>query len=221
IVRGMARTKPAERARKRMLSDEELRDLWQALDTADVPACYPSYVRTLLLTAQRRDEVARMNWSEIEGSIWIIPAERYKTGIENVVPFTDTVSQLLGKRRVGFVFSTTSGKLPFSGFSKAKHALDKTIAVLRRAEKRKPIEHWTLHDLRRTARSLMSRAGVSADIAERVLGHKIAGVRGVYDRHEYVAEKREALEGLAALVQRILRPPAGNVAAFPRAVKSV
>ena len=66
--------------------------------------------------------------------------------------------------------------------------------------------HWTLHDLRRTARSLMSRAGVPADTAERVLGHVIPGVRSVYDRHSYAAEKREALEKLAALVERIVTP---------------
>ena len=73
---------------------------------------------------------------------------------------------------------------------------------------------WTLHDLRRTARSLMSRAGVLADIAERVLGHVIPGVRGVYDRHEYAAEKRDALERLAGLVELILNP-APNVVAMP------
>jgi integrase len=222
IVKGMARTKPAERARKRFLSDEELRDVWRALDTANVPGCYPAYVRALLLTAQRRDEVARMSWPEIEGEAWIIPAERYKTGNENVVPVTDAIFKLVGKpQKTGFVFSTTGGELPFSGFSKAKRALDKAIAELRKREKYKPVPHWTLHDLRRTARSLMSRAGVPADIAERVLGHKIAGVRGVYDRHEYIAEKRDALERLAALVERIINPPAGNVAEFPRAAKSV
>jgi integrase len=217
IVRGMARTKPAERARKRILDDQELRDVWRVLDTAEVPPCYPTYVRSLLLTAQRRDEVARMNWSEIEGDTWTIPAERYKTGMENVVPLTNAVLQLLRKpSNGGFVFSTTNGELAFSGFSKSKHALDKTIAMLRKREKRKPMPHWTLHDLRRTARSLMSRAGVSADIAERVLGHKISGVRGVYDRHEYVAEKRDALQRLSGLIERILNPAAGNVAALAR-----
>ena len=155
-----------------------------------------------------------MSWAEIDGGLWIIPAERYKTRIENVVPLTDAVLQLLGNPKAGFVFSTTSGELPFSGYSKAKRALDAAVAGLRKSDKRKPLPHWTLHDLRRTARSLMSRAGVSADIAERVLGHKIAGVRGVYDRHEYAAEKRGALERLAGLVERILKP--GNVIALAR-----
>jgi integrase len=217
IVKGMARTKPSERARKRFLSDSELRDVWHSLETGNVPGCYPAYVRVLLLSAQRRDEVARMSWPEIEGDAWIIPAERYKTGNENVVPVTDAIGKLVGRpQKTGFIFSTTAGDLPFSGFSKSKRALDKAIAELRKREKRKPMPHWTLHDLRRTARSLMSRAGVPADIAERVLGHKIAGVRGVYDRHEYVAEKRDALERLAALVDRILNPPAGNVVPLAR-----
>jgi integrase len=217
IVPGMARTKPAERARKRFLSDEELRDMWRALDVANMPSCYPAYVRALLLTAQRRDEVARMSRDEIQGDTWIIPAERYKTGMENVVPLSDTVLHYLGKpRKAGFVFSSTGGELPFSGFSKAKRALDKAIAELRKREKRKPMPHWTLHDLRRTARSLMSRAGVAADVAERVLGHKIAGVRGVYDRHEYLAEKRDALERLAALVERFINPPTVNIVSLAR-----
>ena len=72
--------------------------------------------------------------------------------------------------------------------------------------------HWTLHDLRRTARSLMSRAGVRPDIAERVLGHAIAGVAGVYDRHSYADEKRAALEKLAGLVERIVNPVANVIA---------
>ncbi len=74
-----------------------------------------------------------------------------------------------------------------------------------------PPPNWTLHDLRRTARSLMSRAGVPSDHAERCLGHVIGGVRGVYDKYEYLPEKRRAFEALAALIERIVNPPAGNV----------
>ena len=70
---------------------------------------------------------------------------------------------------------------------------------------------WTLHDLRRTARTLMSRAGVRPDIAERVLGHVISGVEGIYDRHDFVEQKRDALERLAAAIDRIVNPPADNV----------
>ena len=109
------------------------------------------------------------------------------------------------------MFSTTGGTKPFSGYSKAKVAFDKRIDEVRAKAERDPIEPWTLHDLRRTARSLMSRAGVPTDHAERALGHVIAGVRAVYDRHKFLAEKQEAFEALAALVKQILNP-APNVA---------
>jgi integrase len=216
IVRGMQRTKPKERARRRILDDQEIRDLWRALDMTDLPAPFPPLVKSLLFTAQRRDEIASMAWLEIEEDCWVVPAERSKNGQANTMPLVGSVRELLGARqRKGYVFTTTGGRRPFSGFSKAKAALDKTMTVLRKAEGRKPSEPWVLHDLRRTARSLMSRAGVSADIAERVLGHVIPGVRGVYDRFGYLDEKRDALEKLAALVDRILHPEEA-VVTFPK-----
>jgi integrase len=95
-----------------------------------------------------------------------------------------------------------------SGFSKAQRALVKTLAEVRERDGRKAMAHWTPHDLRRTARSLMSRAGVPSEVAERVLGHVIAGVRGTYDRHEYAAERRDALERLAALLDPVVTLPA-------------
>ena len=209
IVKGMARTKPSERARTRALTDDEIRSLWSALDSQEAPEAFRNIVRVLLLTAQRRNEVANMYSDEIEGDTWIIPAERYKTGSPNVVPLTETTRKwMTGKR---FIFSTTGGKQAFSGFSKAKAQLDRVIARERKAAGLKPMPNWTLHDLRRTARSLMARAGVSSDVAERVLGHVIPGVRGIYDRHAYIAEKRDALEQLAFLIGQILNPPANNV----------
>jgi integrase len=215
IAPGMARTDPTKRARKRWLSDEEIRDLWRALDEAKAPTPYARFVRTLLLTGQRRTEVSHMRWEEIEGEAWIVPAERYKTGIAHAVPLTKAVRGVLGTaQKNGFVFSTTKGKLPFSGYGKARKALDDRIASLRKKDRRKPMPHWVLHDLRRTARSLMSRAGVSSDIAERVLGHRLPGVRGVYDRYAYFNEKRDALEKLAMLIDQILHPTP-NVVSFP------
>jgi integrase len=210
----MARTKPKERARTRFLDDQEIRDVWHALDKAKVPACYPAFVRTLLLTAQRRSDVSHMASTEIEGNAWVIPAVRYKTKKDNAVPLTKKVLQLIGSGRKGFVFSSDSGKHAFSGYSKAKNGLDRTLAELRKQDGRKPMARWSYHDLRRTARSLMSRAGVPSDHAERVLGHAIGGVRAVYDRHAYLAEKTDALEKLAALIDRIISPPAENVVAF-------
>ena len=215
LVRGMARTKTSERARRRILDDQEIRDLWAALETAKVPAPYPRFVRALLLTAQRRDEIATLRWEAVEKTVFIIDADDHKSG--NTVPLTDEIRALLGKpRKHGFVFTTTGGMKAFSGFGKAKHALDKAITNLRKKERRGPMRQWQLHDLRRTARSLMSRVGVAPDIGERVLGHVIPGVRGVYDRHSFIEEKRDALERLGALVGRILNPPGDNVVALGR-----
>ena len=209
IVKGMARTSPTERKRKRVLDDQEIRDVWKALDTAnDLPSCCPAFVRALLLTAQRRTSVAEMRWEAIDVDVWIVPADGHKTGGEAgdmVVPLTAAALALMGKpRKRGFVFSTTDGDEAFSGFSKAKRALDKRIAELREADGREPMSHWVFHDLRRTARTIMSRAGVAGEIGERVLGHAIPGVRGVYDRYEYLDEKRDALERLASLVSEII-----------------
>ena len=211
IVRGMARTKPAERARTRALSDDEICSLWEALESDEVPLPFRNVVRILLLTAQRRNEVGLMRTDEIDGDTWIVPAERYKTGTPNVVPLTKEARRWIGDRKIGFLFSSNGGKRAFNGYSKAKGQLDRVIAQQRKKGKLKTMPPWTLHDLRRTARSLMARAGVPSDVAEQVLGHKIPGVRGVYDRHSYAAEKRDALEKLAALIGRILNPPPHNI----------
>jgi len=211
IIRGMGRTKGSDRARERILDDQELRDLWQALDTANAPVAFQNLVGVLLLTGQRRTEVAGMSWPEVEQDVWVIPGARRGKGGANVVPLTDAVLRLLGTPRDGYVFSTTNGQKPFSGFGKCKRILDDAIAHLRKAEGRSSMPHWTLHDLRRTARSFMSRANVDSDHAERVLGHAIPGVRGVYDRHAYFEEKRDALERLSGLIERILDPQSNVV----------
>ena len=214
IVVGMARTKPTERVRQRVLSDEEIRDLWAALSLMRGPTPFPGMVRVLLLSGQRRDEVAGMRWEEIHGDVWAVPPVRYKTGREHVVPLTPELKAIIGTKPNGagpYVFTTTKGKRPFSGYGKAKDALDTAIAELRKKEKRDLMPAWVLHDLRRTARTLMSRAGVDPNVAEMVLGHVIPGVRGVYDRHSYLVEKRNALERLASLVNGILVPPSASV----------
>jgi integrase len=223
IVKGMARTKPRERARTRVLDDRELLALWRALarleNTNYGPLCerkvFAGIVRLLLLTAQRRSEVGRLRSQEIdEEGLWSIAAKRYKTHTDHIVPLSQWSRRILERQAPfgsgGFVFTTT-GDTPFSGYSKAKGRLDELMSEelakivgsddgCRHAK----IRPWRLHDLRRTAKTLMVRAGVRPDISERVLGHVIRGVEGVYDRHDYVAEKRSALEALSSFVQKIV-----------------
>jgi integrase len=217
IVRGMARTRPSERRRQRILSGDELRAVWRAAEASR--SAFGYLVQYLLLTAARRNEAARMNRGEVSGGEWSIPQERYKTGLELVIPLSPTAKAVLDAvpkvGKSGYVF-TTDGNTPIAGFSKFKRAFDaKVLAELREHDpEAKSLPNWTLHDLRRTARSLMSRAGVPSDHAERCLGHIIGGVRGVYDRHAYLPEKRRAFEMLAVLIERIVNPLADNVVPF-------
>jgi integrase len=204
IVRGMARTKPGDRARDRILSDDEIRSLW---NTAEQGArVFDRYLQFVLLTATRRNEAAEVTRKEISGATWTIPEDRYKTGIEFAVPLSSAAVAILDKipaiKGCEYIF-TTDGENPISGWTKFKADFDK----------RSGVTDWTLHDLRRTARSLMSRAGVPTDHAERCLGHVIAGVRGVYDRHDYFEEKKQAFAALAAMLDRILNP-VDNVVPF-------
>jgi integrase len=210
IVKGMARG--SSKARERTLNDDEIRTLWTALQSEAVPVAFADLVRNLLYTGQRRGDSAQMHDREIEGGHdWIIPAGRYKNQGTHYVYLTPRVLAMLPKTK-GYKFGArTGGERPYSGFSKGKASLDKVIAKQRKAAKLPPMEPWTLHDLRRTARSLMSRAKVSPDIAEIVVGHTLKGVRKVYDRYSYAEERKDALERLSNLLDAIIDPPAANV----------
>jgi integrase len=191
IVRGMARTRAVEQARERVLTDDELRKIWAINNEV-----FADYVRFLLLTAARRNEASELEWAELNGGDWTLPAGRNKTKVDLIRPLSRAAQAILEAlpRRGSFVFTTTDGARPISNFSQFKRQLDKASGT----------QGWTLHDLRRTARSLMSRAGVPSDHAERCLGHVIGGVRGVYDRHEYHREKARAFEMLAGEIGRIV-----------------
>ena len=154
-----------------------------------------------------------------EHGIWTIPGERYKTKKPNHVPLSKAALALIdGMPKLedcDLVFPSQVNT-PFSGFGKSKVALDRAVlkALQKRAKKGAKVHllpNWTLHDLRRTAKTLMVRAGVRPDISERVLGHIIAGVEGTYDRHSYADEKRDALEKLAQMIERILDPQPSSV----------
>jgi len=192
IVRGMRRLKAADRMRTRVLSDDELRAIWSGASAR--PAPFHSAIKLILLTATRRNEAIRMSWDEIDKHDWTIPAARYKTNTDTLIPLSRAAQAVLAEvPRIGrFIFSH-DGKRPITGFSRPKRRLDRESGVT----------GWTIHDLRRTARSLMSRAGVPADHAERCLGHVIGGVRGIYDRHEYRSERAAAFEALAKLIATI------------------
>jgi integrase len=205
IVRGMARVKAKERARERTLTDDELRAIWKTAEAGQEP--FGHFLQFLLLTAARRTEASEMVRGELSGTDWTLPADRNKTKVDLIRPLSAAAQEVLARTPkladCQFVFST-DGRSPISGFSRFKENFDKACGVT----------GWTLHDLRRTARSLMSRAGVNADHAERCLGHVIAGVRGTYDRHEYHAEKKTAYEALAGQIDRIVNPRE-NVASLP------
>ena len=204
IVRGMKRTSTKERARSRILTDDELHAVWKAAGELEV---FGGFVRFLLTTAARRAEAAKMTWDEVEGSDWVLPAARSKNGVPLVRPLSEAAGAAINAQHkiVGcpYVF-TAKGQRPLNDYVRPKRKIDAASGV----------SGWTLHDLRRTARSLMSRAGVNADVAEMCLGHSLAGVRGTYDRHSYHTEKKHAFEALAALIELIVSPPKGNVTAL-------
>jgi integrase len=193
VVRGMARDPGI--ARDRILTDDELRSIWSASEGS----LLGSYVRFLLLTAARRSEAAGMERSEIVSGDWTLPASRNKTNQDLVRPLSKAALATLPPPNGQFVFGR-NGR-PLNDFGGLKAKLDEASGVT----------GWTLHDLRRTARSLMSRAGIPTDHAERCLGHVIGGVRGTYDRHEYYNEKARAFDALASLVARIVDPKANVV----------
>jgi integrase len=207
--RGRKRAGILRRSRRdRVLSDHEIRAIWVATGLVNP---FGAIVRLALLTGQRRDEIAGMEWAELDldAGLWVIPAVRYKTGIEHAVPLpASAVALIRSLPRVceRYVFSTRPGTR-FSGYSKAKATLDGWAEV----------RGWRLHDARRTVRTGLAALRVDPDTAERVLGHVIGGVRGVYDRHAYLDEKRDALERWAQHLARIVDPQPGRVLRLARA----
>lgn len=191
---------PLPAARDRVLEDWELAIVWKAAVALGDP--FGSMVRLLMITGQRREEVAGLPWAELrqQQALWKLPAERAKNGQPVDTPLSSSAVALLdalakGDKwpKRGWVISTT-GKVPFSGFSKAKKRLDVAAADLNSGDALAP---WRLHDLRRTLATGMQRLNVRFEVTEAILNHVSgarSGVAGVYQRHDWGPEKVRALQ---------------------------
>jgi integrase len=187
-----------EVARDRVLDDKELAQIILAARKMGNP--YGGIVELLALTGQRREEVARLTWEELDLAqrVWTIPKSRTKNAKSHVVHLSDQSAAVLKRadRRGALVFSPLGGK-PFRNFGRAKRLLDQ----------RSGVTGWRLHDLRRTCVSGMARLGVAPHVADKILNHQsgtISGVAAVYQRHEFLAERRVALNLWGAHVSQIL-----------------
>lgn len=199
-----AMEKPAsETERDRTLDMDEVARVWNAAELLGYP--YGPFVRLLLLTGQRRSEVANMRWDglNLADAVWTFSADEAKGKRGQLVPLSPKASAIInGLPRFGpYVFSTT-GETPISGFAKAKNRLDSYLAG-----QGDPIDDWRLHDLRRTAATHMVRLGVTEHLVGRVLNHAVQGVTGkVYALHSYAPEKRHALDLWAAAIEEMVVP---------------
>jgi integrase len=206
-----------ENKRERVLGDVEVKLVWEAAGPLGWP--FGPIVKLLLLTGARRDEVAGMRWSEINlgARTWTIPRARSKNDRAYEIPLSDTVMAVLESLprigdRVDFVFSTT-GRTAVSGFSRMKANVDAAIAERLREEAKargavpEAMPDWILHDLRRTVATNLQRLGVRLEVTEAVLNHvsgSRAGIVGVYQKHDYAAEKRAALMAWATRLAEIV-----------------
>jgi integrase len=229
--------------RERVLSDQELVEIWRAAD--DVAAPYNSIVRLLILTGQRRGEVAGMAWNEIADDLttWTMPGARTKNGAVHAVPLSASANAIIkatlpadakeAKRAVTELRAAGALILPgekgtYAGWSKAKRALDKAIGDARakaagKSGKVAAVAPWSIHDLRRTVATGFQRLGVRLEVTEAVLNHisgSRGGIVGVYQRHDWAAEKRAALDAWAAHVVATVerRASAGNMVALRKQV---
>jgi integrase len=218
----------AETARDRALSDDEIRFFWAGCDKLGWP--FGPMFQLLLLTAQRRDEVGGMEWSEVDKRVWTIPRERAKNDRAHEVHLSDLALEIIdelpkisrtlpegtGSEPSPYLF-TTNGRRPVSGFSRAKLRLDRHMVQLLRADieeagtnpQKVEIEGWILHDLRRTAATGTARLNIAPHVVDRILNHvsgTIRGVAAVYNRHAYLEERKAALELWGGYVESLVRP---------------
>lgn len=196
-----------EQPRARTLTDDELRAAWKAADS--IGDLTGDFLRLLVLTGQRRDEVRLMTWEEIDltRGIWTIPARRYKTHIDHVVPLSSQALAIIKARHskgaAGYVLSGRKEGQPFNGAVSALRRLRKAV---------KGDGDFTLHDIRRTVRTGLSRLGVDGETAELVIGHIPQGIQRVYDRYNRLSEREGALQKWADMVERLAASESNVVA---------
>ena len=187
--------------RDRVLSDGELSAVWKAAEKTAWP--FGPAIRLLILTAARREEIGALSWSEIRDNEIRIPGERSKTGEPRIIPLSPAAVELIGALpHTGDHVFTTNGTTAIGGWSKARRLLGTTAAEIHGS----PLAPWRLHDIRRSVATGLQRLGVGLQVIESVLGHvsgSRAGIVGVYQRHQFAAEKRQALEAWAREVARI------------------
>jgi integrase len=190
VIRGMERRKN-KTGRARILSDDEIKIVWRA---AEANGEFDAIVLISLLTAQRRAKITQMRWEDVDVAegVWTIataPHEKGNAGV-SILPEAAVAIIKAQPRLNDFVFA---GRFdgPVKGIARLKQCFDAALPSL---------PGWTLPDLRRTSRSLMSRGGIRTEIAERILGHTVGSVvQQIYDRHGYASEMEEALQRLAKL----------------------
>jgi integrase len=210
----------APAARDRVLNDHEIVLFWRGCEAIGEP--FDQLLKLLLLTGCRVREVAGMSRAELseDGATWSIPAGRTKNRRPHVVPLSPLARDLLAKvrpveGRAGVLF-TTNGERPVSGFSKIKRRLDRAMLALARKERGKDanVPPWRLHDLRRTMVTGMNDLGVMPHVVEAAVNHVSgfrAGVAGVYNKSQYLPERKAALERWAQHVQGLVSPDQGKV----------
>ena len=219
IERGIVGASPAvqikapggkEAPRDRDLSDTEIKVLWPAFEAAGYP--FGPMMQILLLSGQRRTEVATMRWTDLDTgtAVWNLPAGSTKASRSHSIPLTNMAVEILGNLPHfdgPYIFSTTGGKRPVSGYSKAKLRIEQEINRALAKNGGEPLANWQIHDLRRTAASGMAKLGVPIDHIGRVLNHAPRGITAtVYDKHSYMPEKRRALETWGAYLDGLFRP---------------
>ncbi len=212
--------------RARALSDGEIRTVWQAAGGLAYP--FGAFFRMAPATAQRRSEVPGMRWADIDETekTWTLPAELTNADRAHVVPLSPLALAILADcpRCSSHVFTTGrrrgsgagAGDEPISRFSKAKAMLDAKVAEIAATVEAERVAPWRLHDLRRAAATIMGRLRVSRFALGRLLNHTDGSVTGIYDRHEYLDEKRQALEAWSRFLENLISSPGANVTPLRR-----